>query len=248
MRDTVLKVMAVSFFASIVTTVYADDLTNNFRTHLNERALDVLAKDLGAVMGGGSFHQGKALGFPLGFDLGVHVPVVKIQSDNDIIKDDTSRIGVVWGQAEIGLPARINLIGRIGKVLDADLVGGGLRLGLFNSSVPGIPSFSVSGLYSELDHDFLQVKTVSANAVLSFDVPFIHPYVGAGYDHTTLEPTEEAFVGVPASISRDVKGEADGYRAEVGINLSIIPFTYLTIATGLANGESLYHAGAGIKF
>ncbi len=226
----------------------ADDFSDNFQAHLNQTALDSLTKDLGALMGGGSFHQGNALGFPIGFDVGVHVPVVGLGSDNEILRDNDSAIAALWGQAEVGLPAKLNVIGRVGKLADADMLGGGLRYGILNPSVPGLPALSISALYGQMEHDFFDLTTLSANAVLSVDFPFIHPYIGVGYDQSKLDPTSDAFAGVPASVSRDLEGEADGYRAEAGVNLSVIPFTYINLGAGLANGKKMYHAGAGVRF
>lgn len=229
-------------------TVLADDLSNNFSANLNQTALDALAQDLGALTGGGSFHTGKALGFPLGFDVGVHVPVVGVTDDNAILKDDASTAYGGWVNAEVGLPAHINLIARAGQIHDADGYGGGLRIGLFNPSVPGLPSVSLSGLYHVLEHDYFDMNTMTANLVVSFDIPLIHPYIGAGYDKTKVEPTDLAFSGAAAGVSRSLEGDSDGYRIEGGVNVSVIPFTYLTLGGGLANGEELYHAGLGVTF
>ena len=243
-----LRVITIGILIFPFSALRADELKNNFQANIDQTSLNALANDIGAVMGGGSFHEGKALGFPLGFDVGVHVPVVGIQSDNKILKDDVSTVQALWGQAEVGLPGRINVIGRVGKLYDANLIGGGLRVGLLTPSVPAVPALSVSALYSKLKHDFIDLSTLSVNAVVSIDLPFIHPYVGVGYDRTKLEPTAAAFVIVPASVSRNLEGKADGYRAEAGINLSIIPFTYLTLGGGLANGRKMVHAGAGVRF
>lgn len=234
--------------AFLISPLRADDISNNLSSHLNSAALDALAQDIGTVMGGGSFHQGKVLGFPLGFDVGIHVPVVRVQDDNVIIKDDGSTLQALWGQLEIGLPGRLNVLARYGKFYDGNVYGGGLKLGLLKSVVPAIPSISISGLYSQLDHDLLKGNTLSANLALSFDVPFVHPYVGAGYDFTRIEPTDLVYTGAASNVPRGQEGESGGYRTEVGVNLSVVPFTYITIGGGIANSNSYYHAGAGVKF
>lgn len=243
------KVALVSFLVlGGLSPLLANDISNNFRLHINQDTLDNLAKDLGALMGGGSFHEGSMLGFPFGFDLGVHVPVIRIEDNNPILVDDGTSVQALWGQAEIGLPAQINLIGRVGKAFDADLYGGGLRVGLINPLTPGVPSLSLTGLYGRMKHEFFNLDTVSANVVLSIDLPFIHPYIGGGYDRSNLKLHGSAYEGVPAGVSRDLEGEANGYRAEGGINLSIMPFTYINLGMGLANDKKTYHAGAGVRF
>ena len=245
-RSISLMVALTLFFVG--PSLALDDFSNNFTANLNQVALDSLSQDIGAVMGGGSFHTGKALGFPLGFDVGVHVPGVGVPEDNAILKDDGSTTQGLWGQVEVGLPLNLNIIARLGKFYDGDMLGGGIRYGLFSPSIPGLPAISITGLYSTLDHDYFKADTLSANVALSFNIPVIHPYVGVGYDVTTLDLRDPAFVGAPASVSRDLEGESSGYRAEAGVNLSIIPFTYITLGAGLANGQEMYHAGAGVKF
>lgn len=239
---------SILLLSSLSTTFAADHFKNNFQGNLNQTQLDALSKDLGALIGAGSFHQGKALGFPVGFDVGVQVPVLGVNKDDLILKDDASVAYGTWGQAEIGLPLKLNLIVRGGKMQDAKLIGGGLRVGLFSSSIPGIPSVSIDGLYGKLTHDYFDAKTMTGNLVASFEIPFIHPYIGVGYDHTSLDPTAAGFLGAPASVSRSLKSTTSGYRAEAGINLSLLPFTYLTLGAGMANGQKLYHTGLGVKF
>jgi hypothetical protein len=45
-----------------------------------------------------------------------------------------------------------------------------------------------------------------------------------------------------------MKGTATGTRIEAGINLSLIPFTYLQLGGALVNGDMGYNAGFGVKF
>lgn len=247
-RHQWLLLASVFFSLGFSKTLRADDFSNNFTANLNQTAIDALAKDMGAIVGAGSFHEAKALGFPLGFDVGVHVPVVGVKNENKILRDDGSSAHAVWGQAEVGLPGKLNVIGRYGKMEDAKMIGGGLRLGIINPIGPGMPALSLTGLYSAVDHDYFEAQVLSANLVFSMDLPIIHPYIGAGYDHTTLDPTDLAFVGAPAGTSTSLDGSANGYRVEAGVNLTIIPFTYLTLGGGITNGEKLYHAGAGVRF
>jgi len=225
----------------------ADEFSNNFKMHLNETALDSLTQDLGALMGGGSFHEGKAVGFPVGIDLGVHVPILDVQTDNHILKDDGSTSQVLWGQVEIGLPKKINLVGRRGELFEADLLGGGLRFGFIEPTTSVIPSLSFMALYSQLKHEFFESETLSFNVVASFGFPFVHPYLGAGYDRAKLTPTAMAFQGVAPAVRRDVKGKSEGYRVEAGVNISVFPFSYVNAAAGLANEEKMLHFGLGIK-
>jgi hypothetical protein len=246
MKKRVYVLMVCSLIFSVA-KVRADDFKNNFGANINQKAIDALSEDLGAVINAGSFHQGKALGFPLGFDVGVHGALVGVQNDDKILRDDGSDVQSLFGQVEVGLPLRLNVIGRVGSVDEVNVYGGGLRWGVFTPSVPGLPAVSISGLYSKASHDYFDADVLSANAVLSFEIPFIHPYVGVGYDHTTLDISSEGMASASAGTTK-VDGSADGTRIEAGVNLSLIPFTYLTLGGGVANGQKLFHAGLGVKF
>ncbi len=241
-------VLAASVLLAFSPAVRADEFSDNFTANLNPPSLKAFAKGMGSLLGAGSFHTGETLNFPIGFDVGFHVAGVQIKNDNPILRDNKSFIPVGWLQAELGLPARVNLIARYGKLFNADLYGGGLRVGLIKSELPGLPSVSLTGLYDEARHDYFKAKTLTTNVVLSFDVPIVHPYIGAGYDYTRVDPTSKAFATAPASVNRGLDAKASGYRVEAGVNLSIIPFTYMTLGGGLANGGKMGHVALGVRF
>ncbi len=52
------------------------------------------------------------------------------------------------GQAEVGLPGKINLLARYGQFEDMEMLGGGLRFGLITpgADIPFPPAISVSAL------------------------------------------------------------------------------------------------------
>jgi len=236
-RLTLSALAAVFLTLSLPRFARADEFSDNFAANQNQTALDALAGDLGALVGGPSFHHGKALGFPLGIDVGIHAAFLHVDKEDTILRDNGSTAKSGWVQAEYGLPGRINLIGRVGRIYDADAYGGGLRWGIFTSIAPGVPSVSISGLYGKVKHDAFDAETYSGNLVASFDVPFIHPYAGVGYDSTELNPD-----GTP------LNGKQGALRLEVGVNLSIIPFTYLSIGGGVSDGRRIGHAGLGVRF
>ncbi len=236
-RPIVLVLAALAVITSLPFVARADVFSDNFAANLNQHSLDALAGDIGALVGGPSFHHGKALGFPLGFDVGVHAAFLSVDNEDKILRDNGVTAHSGWVQAEYGLPGRINLIGRVGRLYAADLYGGGLRWGVFTSDVPGVPSISISGLYGKVKHDVFSAETYSGNLVASFDIPFIHPYLGVGYDSTKVNPDGSA-----------VTGKQGAPRFEAGVNLSIIPFTYLSLGGGLANGRRIGHAGVGVRF
>ena len=208
-----------------------------------QKNLDNFAKDVGALLGSGAAHQGKALGLP-GFDVGIHVPGKKISDDDTIVKAaglDTVYLPVI--QAEIGLPKKVDLIGRFSSYQDSNLIGFGLRYGILKGGFPGLPSLSVQAIYNSLNvnanDNKLKATTLSAAATLSIDLPAITPYLSAGIDSTTVDPD---------STISTLQGKATGYRVEAGVNLSLFPLTYLQLGGGLINGDMSYTAGLGIKY
>lgn len=247
----VLKIVLVLMLS--VTPVFAADPFDFFTSNLTglenivQNNLDNFAKDLGGVLGGGAFHDGKALGLP-GFDVGIHVPTKSVNNDNVIVKDaDLEMLLVPIVQAEIGLPAKLNFIGRYTSFAGASMIGFGLRYGFLKGKLPGMPCLSAQLVYNTLNvtaagNEF-NANTISIAGVASFNLPVINPYIGLGIDMTTVEPDSQ--IPLPKS---GMKGTATGTRLEAGVNISMVPLTYLQIGGGYINGETGYTLGLGIKF
>ena len=225
---------------------WADSFSDNFKSNLNTESLNALAKDVGGLVGAGADHTGKNLGFvPIGFDVGVNAVAVGVSNTDAILRDNGSTVSAVWGQGELGLPLRLGLIVRGGKVDTATMIGGGLRWTVLSMDAPFLPSLSIEGLYGRTTQQMFDMDTYTGNAVLSFNVPFVHPYIAGGYDYSNLNPTSAALEGSP---DQSVTGSGDSLRVEAGVNLSIIPFTYITLGIGQSNGEKMYHGGLGVNF
>jgi len=250
MKNKLTVIGTLTTLAVFTALGWGDDISNNIQTVLalnQDKPLNALAQDLGALLGGGSFRSGKVLGFPLGLDVGGNIVIQGVQKDDLVLRDDASTAKNAFGQVELGLPMKLNAILRIGKAMGGNLLGGGISYGILKPSLPGLPALSISALYNQLKNEDLEAKTYSGNAVLSIDFPLLDPYLGAGYDYTKATPTDHAFQGLPASVDRNQEGKSGGYRLEGGVNLHLIPFTYINLGAGIANGEEQYHAGVGIR-
>ncbi len=224
------------------------DPFDQFRSYLSSQFLDPFAKDLGAVLGGGSLHTGEALGFP-GVDIGIHTPIKRVDGKDDIANAaGVKYLAIPWLQAEIGLPLNTGLFIRGMTAYGTKVIGGGLSYSVFKSKIPGMPELSVSWTYNHLDHTYLTARTWSLNTALSLNIPIVTPFVAGGYDRTNVSPKDAAFTGPGASVAKGVEGNSSGYRVEGGVNIGFLPLSYLTLAAGAANGEMLYHAGLGVRF
>jgi opacity protein-like surface antigen len=250
-RIIMKKVLIYVMFIAVVTSpVYAADPFDNFKALVSgggsvaQKALDNLATDMGALLGGGSYHNGKSLGLP-GFDIGIHVPSKKVSDDNAIVKSaDVSSILLPMAQVEIGLPANIDIIARYTSILDSSLMGFGLRYGILKPSIPGLPSVSVQAIMTNIDvaakDNKFKASTTGVNAMISFNnLPVITPYAGVGFDSTSVEPD---------STISTLKGTASGTRIEAGINLKLIPFTYIQLGAAMAGGSTDAVFGLGVQF
>jgi opacity protein-like surface antigen len=249
------KALIVAVLSTVVSSpVFAANPFDEFRNQLTgatvavaQKNLDNFTKDLGGLMGGAAFHQGKTCGIP-GFDVSLRASSKKISDDDAIVKAagvDNAILPLL--QAEIGLPANIDLIGRYSAYADSTLIGGGLRYGIINNAFPGLPSLSVQALYHALNvaagDNKLSATSYNIMAMASFNLPVVDPYVGIGMDSTTVEPN--ASISLPKS---GMKGNASTVRIEAGVNLGLLPFTYLQLGGTLIGSDIGYTAGLGVKF
>jgi opacity protein-like surface antigen len=247
MKNTLILVMLLCIVSM---PVFASDPFNNFQAlvagggSVVQKGLDSMATDMGALLGGGSYHSGQSLGFP-GIDIGIHMPTKNVSSDDTIVKSaGASSIMLPMVQVEIGLPAQIDLIGRYSSVLNATLIGYGLRYGVYKPSVPGLPSIAVQAVMTNLnvtdDANKFKASNTSVNATLSFEhLPLVTPYAGVGFDSSDVTPD---------STISNLKGTASGSRIEAGINLSLFPFTYIQIGAQMAGGSTDGTFGLGVQF
>lgn len=244
----------VSVLCLVSGQVFAADPFDEFKNIINssitseaQKQLDIFAKDVGSLLAGGSFHQAN-VGFP-GVDVAVRVPIKTTSSDNAIVKAaKVDYIAMPVAQVEVGLPMKIDLIGRYSAFGDSKMVGGGIRYGLFKSIVPGIPSISVQATMNNLDvkvnANKFKATTTSVAATMSFGIPIVKPYIGAGVDATTIEPDSS----ITTLTGESCKGTATTTRIEGGVNLTLFPFTYVQLGGAMINGDMGYTAGFGISF
>jgi hypothetical protein len=233
-------------FAGNVFDNFTDKLTNE-SVPLAQSDLDNFASDLGAVMVAGSYHSGKSLGFP-GIDVGIHAPMKNVSDKDGIVKaTGLSYIGLPALQVEIGLPSNLDLLVRYSSIYNANLMGGGLRYGILRNSMPFLPNISVQGIYNSLtvasDANKFTATAMDISALASFNLPIVDPYVGVGYYSATVTP--DSSIATPQV---GMKGNGSGYRAEAGVNMGLIPLTYLQLGVAVMNGDLGGTLGIGARF
>jgi len=249
---TVFLVLFVGLFSTEVAYAQFGDLWGEVEIIINQEKakgneivkneiLKPLAKDVGSIFGGGSFHTGKSCGFP-GFDIGGHLPMISKPSKDNKILPAEKMYGLPWVQAEIGLPMpswdlilRGFYLGEIGGTL----LGMGIRYSLLSGIIPLTPAFSFSVLANQLKHEKLNIYNFTLNTVVSVGLPVFAPYLGLGIDSTTVQEKV---------LAERLEATASGWRLVGGVNLKLVPTTYFHIGAGFYNGIFGGELGVGINF
>jgi hypothetical protein len=217
-----------------------------FEQFADEGSLKPFTRDLGALLGAGTFHNGRSLGFS-GFDVGVRYGAQFHPSagDNIMRGNNVKSFGLPWVQAEIGMPFKIDGFIRGISYQGLTVSGGGVRYGLYSpSDKPWSPQVLVSGVGHSAVHKDFSATHFGANLVCSAGTSAVTPYIGAGFDRTrmvvrssTLDPTLNG---------RDVTTLESRFTA--GVSLKPYQFVYLSLAGTLTHGQGGAEADFGVRF
>ena len=241
-----------AFLAAVLLAVVAvpsratQDPYAGFPQYADSGSLKPFTRDLGGLLGGATFHDGRSLGFS-GFDVGVRYSAQFYPSKGDTImlNNGVRTFGLPWVQAEIGLPFKIDGFIRGISYQGLTVSGGGLRYGLYApSDKPWAPQVLVSGVGDTVVHQDFSASHFGANVVASAGTHFFLPYVGAGFDRTRLvarsSVLDPALNGTSATTLES--------RFTAGVRLKPSQFTYVNLAYVLAHGQSGAEAGLGVRF
>ncbi|HEX4047657.1 MAG TPA: hypothetical protein VH309_07480 [Elusimicrobiota bacterium] len=208
-------------------------------------SLKPFTRDLGSLLGGATFHDGRSLGFS-GFDVGARYSAQFYPSKGDTIMRNAGvrSFGLPWVQAEIGLPFKIDGFIRGISYQGLTVSGGGLRYGLFSpSDKRWAPQVLVSGVGHSVVHQDFSASHFGADIVASAGTPFFLPYVGAGFDRTRLVVRSAADATLNGTNVTTLES-----RYTAGVRLKPYQFTYLTAAYVMTHGQSGAEAGVGVRF
>jgi hypothetical protein len=213
-------------------------------------SLKPFARDLGGLLGGATFHDGRSLGFS-GFDIGARYSTQFYPSKGDSIMrgNGVRSFGLPWVQAEIGLPFKIDGFIRGISYQGVTVSGGGIRYGLYSpSDKPWTPQVLVSGLGDTVVHQSFSASHFGADLVASAGTPFFLPYVGGGFDRTRLVVRSSSLD--PTLNGTNVTVVESRFTAGITLKPKIKDnrFTYVNVAYVLAHGQSGAEAGLGVRF
>ena len=231
-----------------VSSAHADasDPYNGFAQFADKGSLKPFARDLGGLLGSGTFHDGRSLGFS-GFDVGARygMQFYPSKGDNILRNNGVRSFALPWVQAEIGLPFKIDGFIRGISYDGLTVSGGGLRYGLFSpSDKPWAPQVLISGVGHSVVNQSFSATHFGADVVFSAGTPFFMPYLGAGFDHTRLVARSSALdPTLDGSTVTTMESRFTG-----GMRFKLYQFTYLSLAYVRAHNQSGSEAGLGVRF
>ena len=233
------------FLAGIPALVHSNPYSD-FESRVNAAAIKPFALDLGGLLGASSFHSGRSLGMP-GFEAGV-VGVVQSKPDrNNLILRNSGidAFGLPLVRGAVGLPFNIDIAAHGIKLEGASVIGGGLRYGIFQSSLltQFLPSVGISAFGDRVTHRAFRAEHFGFSVCAGWDIPIITPFIGVGLDSTRVTVKAATAAGV-VGFSEIAKG----YRATLGADVTPFPFMRLRGAYLLLHGVVGGMASLGVQF
>ncbi len=235
----------LSLLAALTPSAHADPF-DDFNARVRTELVKPFALDLGGVLGGASAHTGRALGMP-GFWVGA-VGAVQLRPDRDnrILRDSgVKAFGVPLIEAGVGLPFKIDVIVHGISAMGASIYGGGVRYGLYRTDLVDsfMPNVSVSAFGDKVNHKHFNASHGALNAAATWNLPFVKPFLVAGFDVTEVKVGAATTAGVAGA-----KATARGSRFSAGADVHPLPFISLRGAYTLRHGIPGFDIGLGARF
>ena len=222
--------------------VFARNIWDDFGANVTQQNVRAFTKDLGGIIGSGTYTTGRILGWG-GFQIGPRASMVfKMSKGNGDDRatqqhtalgdrDDVGSVVYPWLQADIGMPFRIDGFIRASSYQGLTSAGGGLRWGITrpNEMLGSFQPMLVVAAHSASARDF-SATHYNASLVLSMKFKYFVPYVGGGVDYTTLNINQ-------ALLSPDLIGtreHAATARATAGFNFKLPSYLDLSLAANYA--------------
>ncbi|MBC7185474.1 MAG: hypothetical protein H5U38_00415 [Calditrichaeota bacterium] len=212
--------------------------------------IDQVLKLFSSFSAGGTFHTAD-LHSILGLDVGVRGVAVFVPDKYKQLRggpfEDVSFAGLPFVHASVGLPFRLEAMGRffhfpLGEEPTrggVTLAGVGLKFGLLQG--PILPKVALMATYHAFfvpeEYSFGTVSTMSAKAVVSKGVPFVTFYSGIGVDRTSLDLDYNGITGSYSSTN---------VHGNVGLTIKPLPLLYANIDYMFAEEFSGFNVGVGV--
>lgn len=239
-----LPLIAVLFVAA--PALANSDPFAQFQSQAQANLIKPFALDLGGLLGSDSAHTGRTIGFP-GFWAGAVAGIQTRPDRNDLILRNAGvhAFGLPMIEVGVGLPFKTDVIVHGVSFDRAKIYGGGLRYGLYRTSLVDtfLPNVSVSAFGDKVNAPAFSASHFGFNAAATWNLPIIKPFFVAGYDLTK--------VTVGAAVAPGVAGlsaTARGSRFSLGADLTPFPFLSLRAAYTMRHGLPGFDLGLGARF
>jgi len=229
----------VCFLCVAAWPVHASSSWDDFAENVTEQNVRAFAKDLGGLIGSGTYTTGRVLGWG-GFQIGPRATMLFKMSKgkNDTThtalgeRDEVGAVYYPWLQADIGMPFRLDGFIRAGSYQGMTIAGGGLRWGITSPSetLGSFQPMLVVSAHSASARDF-SASHYNASLVLSMKFKYFVPYIGGGVDYTTLH-INQAFTAPALVGDREYVTTA---RGTVGLNFKLPSYLDLSVAANYAS-------------
>jgi hypothetical protein len=218
---------------------------DGFAAHADAGSLGHFTRDLGAVLGAGTFHGARSLGFS-GFDIGGRVGgQFNPSKGNRIMRNNGVKLfGLPWVQAEIGLPFKLDGFIRGVSFQNLTIAGGGARYGIYSASdKPWAPHLLATVVGHSVVHPDFSASHFGASVVASAGIPAFSPYAGVGFDRTRLVARQAVDPAVRGRTAQTMTG-----RYTLGARFRFAQFGYLNLAAFMSEARPGAEAGLGVRF
>ena len=228
------KIYAVFLLVMAFALPVRADMNTDFRDHFNVNGLASYNRDLSTMMGQADFHTGKGVTFP-GFDVGVSVAAVKTSNDNFTSED---YFYAPYVTAETQLPFFNLGVALRGTTYDGfHSLGAGVK---WHESI-AIVHLGASVFYDRYGADYYDGDHFSISTAASVPVLVFTPYVGIGYDYSSIKTKD---LGTWSGKTSD-----DGVmRYTAGIRFQPLPFIYAYGAYTYTKYNHGFQGGLGFNF
>ncbi len=247
-RLTITVAMLLSMFIA-ATTISAQELGNLETYAENElgAAVEPVIKLFGSLAGAGLVNTADLHGIA-GFEVGIrgNLSFVPDKYKNSGPLNGVDVVGLPLLQASVGLPANIEITGRIFNMAVSDdtdgnvtVIGGLVKYGLFQA--PLLPKISIVVAYHALmtpdEYDFGTFSVFSLKGYVSHNFLFFTVYGGAGIDRASSKISLAQTANSSNSFEKTYSESST--NGTVGLTVSPFPFIKANADYSFGNFKSL---------
>ena len=246
------KLFLLLFVLALCVPVHANKMWDDFAANVAQDNVRSFAKDLGGLIGSGTYTTGRVLGWG-GFQIGPRGTMLFKMSKGEHgtthtalgERDDVGAVFYPWLQADIGMPFRLDGFIRASSYQGMTIAGGGLRWGITspNEMLGSLQPMLVVAAHSASARDF-SASHYNGSLVISMKFKYFVPYIGGGVDYTTLHINQATFAPTLMGSSEYVTTA----RGTVGLNFKLPSYLDLSLAANYAHYGLGAEASVSVRF